>query len=130
MIARMLGVVTAGSLALAAPMSMPVSAQGLSGLLGGGLPGIGSAGVGNVAGLLGYCMKNKLTGGTAARSVLGRLTGQPEVTSSPGFAQGQLGQVLGGNSAGGGQPFSLGTLKGQMKTRACDLVLKRAGSFL
>lgn len=109
-------------------VASPVAAQGLGSILGGGLPGIGSAGVGNVTGLLGYCVKNKLSGGTMAQGVLGKLTGQPTVTQSPGFAQGQLGQLTGKNGAATG--MSLDNLKGSMKTKACDLVLKRAGSFL
>ena len=116
------------ALALLAAAPAPAFAQGLGGMLGGGLPGLGTAGVGNVAGLLGYCVKNKLTGGTAAQTVLGKLTGQPAVTQSPGYAQGQSGQVLGKSGIGGG--LSLDSLKGSMKTRACDLVLKRAGSFM
>lgn len=110
-----------------------VPAQGLGNLLGGALPGIGAAGMGNAAGLLGYCVKNKLTGGAAARSVLDRLAGKPEVAQSPGYSQGLLGNVLGGSGATAGpqQPaLSLGSLKGQVRTRACDMVLKRAGSFL
>lgn len=137
----------------------PAHAQGLGSLLGNGLPGLGSAGVGNVAGLLGFCIKNKLTGGAAAQSVLGKLTGQPEITQSQGYKQGLLGQIVGGgatatNQGTGqgtgqsgvgqvlsqvtGQPtgqsaqpgLSLNSLKGQLKTRACDMVLSRAGSFL
>lgn len=117
---------------IAATLAMPASAQNLGSLMGGALPGIGSAGVGNAAGLLGYCIKNKLTGGAAAQSVLGKLTGQPEVKQSPGYSQGLLGNVLGGSDAVGTQQpaFSLNSLKGQVKTRACDMVLKRAGSFL
>lgn len=117
---------------IAAALALPASAQNLGSLMGGALPGIGSAGVGNAAGLLGYCIKNKLAGGAAAQSVLGKLTGQPEVKQSPGYSQGLLGNVLGGSGATSAQQpaFSLNSLKGQMKTRACDMVLKRAGSFL
>lgn len=121
-------------IAAALPLAGPASAQNLGALMGGALPSIGSAGVGNAAGLLGYCVKNKLTGGAAAQSVLGKLTGQPEIKQSPGYSQGLLGNVLGGSNAADAatqQPaFSLNSLKGQVKTRACDLVLKRAGSFL
>lgn len=124
----------AAMIAATLPLATPLSAQNLGSLMGGALPGIGSAGVGNAAGLLGYCIKNRLTGGAAAQSVLGRLTGQPEVTQSSGYSQGLLGNVLGGAPATGDatqQPaFSLDSLKGQVKTRACNMVLKRAGSFL
>lgn len=139
--------------------AVPSSAQGLGSLVGGALPGLGSAGVGNVAGLLGFCIKNKLTGGAAAQSVLGKLTGQPEITQSDGYKQGLLGQIVGGGASAtnqgtnqstgqsgmgqvlnqvAGQPtgqtsqpgLSLNSLKGQLKTKACDMVLSRAGSFL
>lgn len=116
------------------PLAGSAAAQNLGSLMGGGVPGIGSAGVGNAAGLLGYCVKNKLTGGAVAQSVLGKLTGKPEVAQSPGYKEGLLGNVLGSSAATGTtqqQPaFSLNSLKGQVKTKACDMVLKRAGSFL
>lgn len=117
-------------------LASPVAAQtagapasrtgGLSSLLGGGLPDIASASAGNAAGLLGYCVRNKLVGGTDAASVLGKLTGQPGVATSSGYAAGQSGRL----QTGSGNALSLDSLKGQVKTRVCDLVLKRAASFL
>jgi hypothetical protein len=105
----------------------------MGGLLGGGgaLPQIGSIGAGNAAGLLGYCVKNRLlgtgTGGTTgAASVLGRLTGQRDVQNQPGYAAGQAGQVQAPN----GQALSLGALRGQLKNQVCNLVLNRAKAFL
>lgn len=103
-------------------------------LLGGGLPQIGSIGAGNAAGLLGYCVKNKLfaaTGGAAsgtkgAAGVLGRLTAKRGVENDPGFVAGQAGQVQAAN----GQTLSLDALRGQLKTQMCNVVLKRARSFL
>ena len=101
-----------------------------SGLLGGGIPQIGSIGSGNAAGLLGYCVKNKLlgaTGGqTGAAGVLGRLTGQKDVQAQPGYQAGQAGQVQAAN----GQTLSLDSLRGQVKNQVCSLVLNRARSFL
>lgn len=116
--------------------------SGLSGLSGLGLPSLGSSGMGNVAGLLGYCLKNRLLGantvaGTAApgtdataatspaATVLSQLTGQRNATSAPGYAAGQAGQIQ-----AGGQTLSLDSLKGQVKTKVCDMVLQRATSFL
>ena len=115
---------------------------GLGGLLGGGLPNVGSVGAGNAAGLLGYCLKNRLlgqggmlgglTGGqtgtqaSGAQSILQRLTGRKDVQTSPGFAAGQAGQVQAGN----GQTLALGNLGGQVKTQLCNVVLKRAKAFL
>ena len=101
-------------------------------LLGGGggagaLPRIGSIGAGNAAGLLGYCVKNRLLGtGGGASGVLGRLTGQKDVQSQPGYAAGQAGQV----QAPGGQALSLDGLRGQVKNQVCNLVLNRAKAFL
>jgi hypothetical protein len=106
----------------------------MGGLLGSGgagaLPRIGSIGAGNAAGLLGYCVKNRLlgTGGgtSGAAGVLGRLTGQQDVQSQPGYAAGQAGQV----QAPGGQALSLDGLRGQVKNQVCNLVLNRAKAFL
>ncbi len=107
------------------------------GLLGGAMPSIGSIGAGNAAGLLGYCLKNKLLGATGttgttsgaatgAAGVLGRLAGQKDVKTSPGYSAGQAGQVQAPN----GQTLSLGSLRGQVKNQMCNLVLSRARSFL
>ena len=114
----------------------------LGGLLGGGLPNIGSVGAGNAAGLLGYCLKNRLLGqggmlggqtgtqatpqASGAQSILQHLTGRRDVQTSPGYAAGQAGQVQAGN----GQTLSLGNLGGQVKTQLCNVVLKRAKAFL
>jgi hypothetical protein len=119
---------------------------GLGGLLGGGLPNVGSVGAGNAAGLLGYCLKNRLLGqggmlggltgsqtgtqatpqASGAQSILQQLTGRRDVQTSPGYAAGQVGQVQAGN----GQTLSLGNLGGQVKTQLCNVVLKRAKAFL
>jgi hypothetical protein len=109
-----------------APAVAQTRSGGLGGLLGGALPQVGSIGAGNAAGLLGYCVKNRLLGGDQATGVLGKLTGNPQVTQSPGFQLGQNGQV----QQPGGGVLPLDGLKGQLKARVCDLVLKRAGSFL
>jgi len=114
--------------------AVPAQTGGLlgraGGLLGGGLPQIGSIGAGNAAGLLGYCVKNKLlgaTGGqTGAAGILGRLSGRKDVQSQPGYQAGQAGQVQAAN----GQTLSLDALRGQVKNQVCSLVLNRARSFL
>ena len=120
-------------------------------MLGGALPNVGSIGAGNAAGLLGYCLKNKLLGqggalgtlagsrnvapragnatnapATGAQSILQRLTGRQGVQTSPGYAAGQEGEVQAPN----GQAFSLDDLGGQVKARMCSIVLNRAKSFL
>jgi hypothetical protein len=99
---------------------------GSGGLLGGGgLPDIASVGAGNAAGLLGYCIRNKLVAGGGAAGIIGQLTGKRGVTGSPGFEAGQRGQVQTGDTA-----FSLAGMQDRVKTQLCGLVLKRARSFL
>jgi hypothetical protein len=110
--------------------SAPAARQG-GGLLGNsGLPAIGSVGAGNAAGLLGYCVKNRLLGATGsstgAAGVLGRLTGKRAITSSPEYKAGQAGEVQVPN----GEALSLDSLRGQVKNQVCKVVLNRARSFL
>ena len=101
------------------------SIPGMGGL--GGMPNISGMGVGNAAGVLGYCTKNKLLGGSSgASSVLSSLEKKPGVTSSKGFAAGQAGHILGGNGAN----LSLDSVAGPMKSQACNRVLKQARHFL
>ncbi|MBD8548060.1 DUF2501 domain-containing protein [Sphingomonas sp. CFBP 8760] len=114
------------------PAATPARGGGLADLLGeggllggGGLPNIASAGAGNAAGLLGYCIKNNLVAGNGAAGILGQLTGKRGVTASPGFEAGQRGQVQTGDSA-----FSLAGVQDRVKTQLCGMVLKRARSFL
>ncbi|BAV63624.1 DUF2501 domain-containing protein [Sphingobium cloacae] len=119
------GLAIALSLSVAAT-PLPVSAAGgLGGLLGGILPDVASVGAGNAAGVLSYCVKNRVLGGANAASVLGRLTGQPGVASSDEFELGEQGTL---QTEGGALP--LGSLKGKLKSRMCGLVLKHARDFL
>ena len=113
-------------------MSAPASAQldlsalgGLSGVGGGLIPSIGSVGAGNAAGLLGYCMKRKLLGGSDAKSVLARLAGQPEIARSKSYAAGQQGLIVSKQGT-----LSLDGVKDKVKGKVCTLALDRAGSFL
>ena len=116
----------AAPLVLLAMTATPSSAQlDLGGLMGGALPNIASVGAGNAAGVLSYCVKNKLVNATSASSILGKLTGKPGVTESSGFKLGQTGTIQTDKSA-----FSLGGLKAKAKTKACDMVLNRANLLL
>lgn len=110
--------------AVSSNAQMP-SIPGVGGL--GGMPDISGMGAGNAAGVLGYCTKNKLLGGSSgASSVLNTLQKKPGVTSSKEFAAGQAGQILGGKGA----KFSLDSATGPMKSQACNMVLKQARHFL
>lgn len=118
----LLGLAFAGTASHAQMPGIP----GIPGLKGGGLPDISSISQGNAAGVLGYCLKNKLLGGSDASSVIDTLTGKPEVKSSEDFTAGQAGQL----NLGGGSSFSLDSVQGGMKKQACDMVLKQAKNFL
>ena len=101
------------------------SIPGVGGI--GGIPNISGMGINNAAGVLGYCTKNKLLGGSSgASSVLNTLQKKPGVTSSEEFAAGQAGQILGGKDT----KFSLDSATGPMKSQACNMVLKQARHFL
>ena len=97
----------------------------LGGLLGGALPNVASTGAGNAAGVLSYCVKNKLVNATSANSILGKLTGQPGVRESNGFQLGQTGTLK--NDQG---VLPIASLKGKVKTKLCDMVLRHATSLL
>lgn len=110
---------------------------GLGGNLGGlgGLSGLGSGlnlnsvGKGNAAGVLSYCVKNKLLRQqqNVAGGLLGKITGkEPAVQSTPGFLDGKNGLL----QQGGGKKLSLDALPSGIKSKACDLVLSKAQSFL
>ncbi|NWK95665.1 DUF2501 domain-containing protein [Sphingobium lactosutens] len=97
----------------------------LGGLMGGALPNIASVGAGNAAGVLSYCVKNKLVNATSASSVLGKLTGKPGVAESSGFKLGQSGTIQTDQNV-----LSIGGLKAKAKSKLCDLVLSHATSLL
>ncbi|MCL6699165.1 DUF2501 domain-containing protein [Sphingomonas sp. NSE70-1] len=91
-----------------------------------GLPNVSSISPGNAAGVLSYCMKNKVLSGGGATSALNGLMKKPGVASSSGYASGQAGNIL----TGQGQKFSLNQVPSQMKSQACNAVLKQAPKLL
>lgn len=108
----------------AANAQMPKLPGGMGGAVG--LPDVSSVGAGNAAGVLGYCVKNKLLGGADTSSVLAGLTAKPEVKSSPDFTAGQAGNLMPGD----GSIFSLDSAPKQVKSKVCDMVLKQGKSLL
>src|SRR5688500_16589108 len=118
-------------LALVCLAAGPLAAQTMPRLPGGaalgGLPDVSKMDVPNVAGVLGYCVKNKVLGSSGAASVIDGLKGKPGVTSSPDFRAGEAGNIITGN---GGSPVSLGSLPASLKTQACDMVLRHGTSLL
>ena len=110
-----------------AAATLPAQAQlpSLPGGMGGMLPNVSNISAGNAAGILGYCLKGNMLGGSTASSVLGGLTKDPGVKTSPDYTAGLAGNVLGGSS-----PISLGQLPNEMTSKACNMVLKQATSLL
>jgi hypothetical protein len=124
--------------------SSAVSAQELGSLgskLGGGsmgsmLPGGGASGsMGNVAGILQYCVKNNYLGGdSGASGIAGKLLGKTQGGSSnsdylsgaKGILHGKDGQTTDLNSVGGGNS----DLKSKLTTKACGVVLNQGKSFV
>ena len=113
----------------------------LAGKLGGSslgnlLPGGGaSSSMGNVAGILEYCVKNNyLGGGSGASAIAGKLLGKTEGGASnnaytsgiQGILHGKNGQKTDLNSIGGGNS----DLKSRLVTKACGVILKQGKSFL
>jgi Protein of unknown function (DUF2501) len=92
------------------------------------LPEVGSSTMGNAAGVLQYCVKNKYLAGGDAGAVKDKLMGmvsgqQPQ---QAGYAQGAKGLLQGTD----GQSFDLKSVSGKLKTQACDYVLKNAKSLV
>jgi len=104
--------------------SLP-SVPGASSLMK-GVPNVSSISPGNAAGVLSYCMKNKVLSGGNATSALNGLMKKPGVTSSSGYSTGQAGNIVTGN----GQKYSLSKVPSQVKSQACNAVLKQAPKLL
>jgi hypothetical protein len=113
---------------------------GLGNKLGGMIPGssMQSGSMGNVAGLLQYCVKNNYLGGASGVSgiqnqLLGKMGhSNAAPTSDPGYMSGAKGILQGGNgktmdlsSVGGGSS----DMKSKITTKVCDSVLKQGKSF-
>jgi hypothetical protein len=116
-----------GAMIFLACAASPVFAQLSQPSMMSALPNVGGMSAGNAAGVLQYCMKNKLVSSTSAESVVTGLQKKPNVTGSKDFAAGAAGQVLGGKA---GKPTSLNSLQPHLKSQACDMVLKQAKHLL
>ncbi|WP_333981719.1 DUF2501 domain-containing protein [Burkholderia gladioli] len=103
---------------------------GLGGALGGGGSSLMPSSLGNVAGVLQFCIQNQYLGSGGASLVkdqlLGKLGGNPQ--SDSGFASGSNGILDGGN--GKTLDLSGGGLKQQLTKQICDKVLTQAKSML
>jgi hypothetical protein len=135
-LAGMLAAVAAGP-ALAEGLDLKGALGGLSGFGGGSTPDAGaltSGSLGNAAGILEYCVKNKYLPEGNAGSLkdrlmdkLGGTTGQAAQKDS-GYLSGAMGVLQTG--AGNSVDLSGGGLKKAAAQQACDVVLQQAKSFL
>lgn len=96
-----------------------------------GVPASGSAG--NAAGVITYCMKHNYLNASKAEQVKAQLLGklglhtqQQQAPKDPGYLHGLAGTITGSH----GQSFSLVKLKGDLREKACDLVLDNAQSLI
>ncbi|MBT2134521.1 DUF2501 domain-containing protein [Croceibacterium sp. LX-88] len=111
----------------ASAQTIPKLPGGASSMLGGGLPNLSSVGIPNAAGVLKYCVQNKLLSATGADNVLGGLMKTPGIESKPEYSAGAAGNILTGQ---GGSPFSLDSIPAELKKLACDMMLKQGASLL
>ncbi|WIA55240.1 DUF2501 domain-containing protein [Sphingobium sp. WTD-1] len=89
------------------------------------LPSIVGMGAENAAGVLGYCVKNRLVDATSANAMLDKLNKKPGVKGSGAFKSGESGIIHAGK-----KDISLGSLKGDAKGKMCSMVLKQSASLL
>jgi hypothetical protein len=113
------------------------SLSSLTSLLGGGTQALSANSMTNAAGILQYCMKNKLVSATNTDNVkselldkLGLDSGKKE-TQPQDYTQGLMGML----NTGKGQQLNLDTIGSspiaeKVKTQACDFVLKQGMSYL
>lgn len=113
------------------------SAASLTSLLGSGSSALSSGTMTNAAGILQYCMKNKLVSATDPENVKNQLLDKLGLDSSTketqpqDYTQGLMGLL----NTGKGQQLNLDTigsspLAEKVKTQACDFVLKQGMNYL
>jgi hypothetical protein len=113
------------------------SLSSLTGLLNGNSKALTANNMNNAAGILEYCAKQKLTSVTDAENVKNQVLGKlgldskTEQKADTNYMDGIQGLL----NAQNGQQLNLTTLGNselgkQVKTKACDLVLKQGASFL
>ncbi len=115
----------------AAPsVSVPSAGGALGALGGGGVPSVGSASPGNLAGVLQYCIQNNDVSGGSASSVQSQLMSKlgGQASSDPGYGAGQGGTLQTG--PGGGYSLGGTGIKQEVTRKVCNMVLQRAQSML
>ena len=115
----------------AAPsVSVPSAGGALGALGGGGVPSVGAASPGNLAGVLQYCIQNNDVSGGSASSVQSQLMSKlgGQASSDPGYGAGQGGTLQTG--PGGGYSLGGTGIKQEVTRKVCNMVLQRAQSML
>ncbi|MCL6407267.1 hypothetical protein BM451_03310 [Dickeya dadantii] len=111
--------------------------SGLTGLLNGGTQSLSAGSMNNAAGILEYCMKQKLVAATNTENIKNQLlnklglTSQQEQQKQTDYMQGLTGLL----NTGEGKQLNLNTLGNtplaeKVKTKACDIVLKQGVKFI
>lgn len=114
-----------------------MSLSSLTGLLNGGATTLSAETMPNAAGILQYCVKQKLVSATSTENIKNQvmeklgITSPQEQQQEPDFLQGAQGLL----DTGDGQPLNLNNigntpLAKKVKTKACDIVLKQGVNFL
>ncbi|MEG1211019.1 MAG: DUF2501 domain-containing protein [Leclercia sp.] len=114
-----------------------LSASSLTGLLSSGTQSLSASNMNNAAGILEYCAKEKLASMTDATNIKNQVLGklgldtQQEQQQDTNYLEGIQGLL----NANNGQQLNLETignspLAKQVKTQACDFVLKQGLSFI
>jgi hypothetical protein len=85
------------------------------------LPDVRSMSSANAAGVLHYCVEQRLVSSSAADPVLAPLASRSEITASTDYSQGAQGHIL-----AAGKDFSLGPAPAYLRSQACDLVFRHA----
>jgi hypothetical protein len=108
------------------------SLKGLAGGAAGGMGSFSSGSMGNAAGIIEYCLKNKyLSGGGVSQvkdGLMGKMPGgQAAATQDSGYMDGAKGLLTGSD---GKKTDLAGSLTDPIKKQACDFVLKQGQSML
>jgi hypothetical protein len=104
--------------------------QGIAGMAG---APVASGSLGNVAGLMQYCIGNNYLSGDGASAVKDKLLGklsEGSHTSDPGYSDGVKGLLRGRDGKAMDLGSGSGGLKAELTKKACDTVLAQAKSFL
>ncbi|PWC19287.1 hypothetical protein DDT52_12055 [Brenneria roseae subsp. roseae] len=111
--------------------------SGLTGLLNGGNQTLSAGNMNNAAGILQYCVKQKLVSATNTENIKNQLldklglTSQQETQQQTDYTQGLAGLL----NTSDGKLLNLNNigntpLAEKVKTKACDLVLKQSVNFI